>query len=387
MTIVTAHNRYQTPGGEDQAFAAEAALLEERDHRVIRFTEDNRRIPRMGRLRLAAAALWNRAAARRLRRLLEQERPAVVHFHNTFPLLSASALRAAKRAGVAVVQTLHNFRLFCPNGLLLRSGSPCRDCLGHAFPWPGLRHACYRASRAATALAAGAVLARRLSGTWHDGVDAYIALSQFARRIFVSAGVPEGKLRVKPNFVHPDPGPGDGRGGYVLYLGRLSQEKGIRVLLEAWRMLRPAGRLRIVGDGPLGTSLREQYREPGLEWAGRLPHDEALEALRRAAWLAVPSICYEGSPLAVLEALAVGTPVIASDLGGLPELVEPERTGWLAPAGDAQAWAAVLDRALSKTAQAAAMRGEARRCYQTRYTAEVNYQALLAIYRQAVGRD
>ncbi len=387
MTIVTAHNWYQTPGGEDEVFRAEAALLEEHGHRVIRFTEDSARIPHMGRLRLAAAVLWNRAAARRLRRLLERERPAVVHFHNTFPLLSAAPLRAAKRAGVAVVQTLHNFRLFCPNGLLLRSGRPCRDCLGRGFPWAGLRHACYRGSRAATALAAAAVVARRLSGTWHDGVDAYIALSQFARGIFVSAGVPEGKLTVKPNFIHPDPGPGDGRGGYVLYLGRLSEEKGIRVLLEAWRMLEPAARLRIVGDGPLRDTLREQYPESTVEWAGRLTREEALEALRQAAWLAVPSICYEGSPLAVLEALAVGTPVIASDLGSLPELVEPGRTGWLAPPGDAPAWAAVLDRALSQRAQAAAMRPEARRCYRSRYTGEVNHQALLAIYRQAVTRD
>lgn len=386
MTLVTVHNWYQTPGGEDQAYRAESALLEERGHRVIRFTEDSARIPAMGRLRLARTALWNRAAARALRQTVRRERACLVHFHNTFPLLSASVLRAARQAGAAVVQTLHNFRLVCPNGLLFRAGAPCQDCLGRAVPWPGVWHACYRAGRAATALAAGALLARRFTGTWHDGVDVYIVLSEFARSVFLRAGIPGHKLRVKPNFVHPDPGPGEGRGAYVLVLGRLSEEKGIRVLVEAWKMLKTGTPLRIVGQGPLAGWLRRQLPAANIEWSGALPHREALETLRQAALLAVPSLCYEGSPLAVLEAFAAGTPVAASALGSLAEIVHAGRTGWLVPPGDAQAWAAVLDEALRHPRRLAELRREARREYETRYTAEINYRALAEVYREAVSR-
>lgn len=386
MTIVTVHNCYQEPGGEDEAWRGESRLLEERGHRVVRFTEDNRRIAGMGRLRLARLTLWNGAAGRALRDLLERERPQVVHFHNTFPLLSASVLHAAQRSGAAVVLTLHNFRLICSNGLLFRAGAPCRECVRRSLAWPGLRHACYRGSRAATALALGALLARRLSGTWHDGIDAYIVLSQFARNVFAAAGVPERKLLVKSNCVYRDPGPGDGRGGYVLFLGRLSEEKGLRTLVEAWRGLKPARRLKIAGQGPLAAWLRERLAEPDIEWLGALPHERALEALRDASLVAVPSLCYEGSPMVVLEALAAGTPVLASDIGSLPEFVHPGRTGWLAPPGDAGAWTEVLRNALSDAAQLAAMRPAARREYERRYTAEVSYQTLMRIYQQVVRR-
>ena len=386
MTVLTVHNCYQTPGGEDWVYRSESALLEERGHRVIRFTDDNARIASLGRVRAAVMSLWNPGAARAVRRIILQERVQVAHFHNTFPLLSASVIRAARQCGAAVVQTLHNFRSVCPNGLLFRAGAPCRRCLGRRFPWPGLLYACYRSSRAATALAAASVLTRRLTGTWHDGVDAYIVLSEFARSLLLAAGAPERKLNVKPNFVHPDPGPGDGAGGYVLFLGRLSEEKGIRILVEAWKMLKPAARLMIVGDGPLAGWVERQADGAGIHWCGPLSHDAALAALRGAALLAAPSLCYEGSPLAVLESFATGTPVAASAIGSLAELVRPGLTGWLAPPGNAEAWAVLLDQALSQTKLLRGMREHARQQYLERYSAGVNYQMLLGIYRRAVER-
>lgn len=387
MTVVTVHNWYQTPGGEDRLYRAESDLLEAHGHHVIRFTEDNARIPRMGRFRLARATLWNFSAAARLRRLVRRERAAVVHFHNTFPLLSASVLRAARQAGAAVVQTLHNFRLICPNGLLFRAGAPCQDCVGRAFPWAGVAHACYRNSRAATAMAAGATLARRFTGTWHDGVDAYIVLSEFARAVFLRAGAPPGKLTVIRNFVQPDPGPGDGGGRYVVFLGRLSEEKGITVLLEAWKMVRCGTALEIIGDGPLASRLRQPSTGSRIRWLGPLSHAEALEKLRHAALLAAPSLCYENSPLAVLEAFAAATPVVASRIGSLAELIEHGQTGWLAPPAQPQALAEVLDEALSGPGLLAQMRLRARREYESRYTSEHHYRALLRLYEQVAGRD
>lgn len=383
MTILMVHEFYRLRGGEDRAFLAECELLESRGHRVVRFTEDNSRIASMGRLRLLGAALWNVRAAAALRRLMRRERPQLVHFHNLFPLLSASVLRAAQQCGVAVVQTLHNFRLLCVNGLLHRRGAPCQKCVGRRLPWHGVLYGCYRRDRAASAVAAVAGFAQRRLGAWHDGIDAYIVLSEFARAVLQRGGLPAERLHVRPNFVTPDPGLGDGGGGYVLYLGRLSEEKGLKVLLEAWKMLASPASLRIAGEGPLEAWVRSQTDER-IRYLGALPHDAALEQLRRALLLAVPSTCYEGSPLAALEALAVGTPLLASRIGSLPELVEPGRTGWLAPPGDAASWAEVLAEALSDRDRLVRMRAGARSVYQSRYDGEAAYASLMEIYRRVL---
>ncbi|MCS7315452.1 MAG: glycosyltransferase [Bryobacterales bacterium] len=386
MTVLLVHNRYRFRGGEDRAFEAEGALLEAHGHRVVRYVEDNARIPGMGRVRLAWTAIWNRRAYRQLRELIRRERPSLVHFHNSFPLLSVAALCAARDEGVPAVETLHNYRLACPNGLLWRDGKPCRACLGRAVPWPGVRHGCYRRSRAATLVAALAIAARKAAGAWHDGVEAYIVPSAFARAVLLEAGLPERKLVVKPNFVYPDPGPGDGSGAYAVYLGRLSEEKGVGVLLEAWSRLRGSRRLVLAGGGPLARQVQERSGSGGIEAVGVLDRDGVAALLRGAAILVAPSLCYEVCPMAALEALAAGTPVVASELGGLTELVTPGRTGWLVPPGDAAALAGAIEAALEDPSGLRTMRREARRVYLERYTAEANYRRLVEIYSRVVGR-
>jgi glycosyltransferase involved in cell wall biosynthesis len=387
LKILAVHNRYRYRGGEDFAFEAECALLESRGRQVIRYLEDNARIASMSTARLLQTTLWNHRAYRDLRALIARERPSIVHFHNTFPLLSAAALAAARDAGVPIVQTLHNFRLVCLNGLLLRQAAPCEKCVGRSFVWSGIRHACYRGSRAASLWAALSLAVRRARRAWHDGVEAFIVVSRFARAIFRRAGLPESKLMLKPNFVHPDPGPGDGRGGYVLYLGRLSEEKGVPLLVEAWKRLGSRTKLLIAGDGPLAERLRELASGHAIELLGARPRQEVFGLLRDALLLVAPSLCYEGCPLAVLEAFAAGTPVVASNRGGLAELVNPGQTGWLAPAGDAQALAAALDAALADPGLRTEMRRLARRHYEDKYTAEANYRRLMEIYRCALARD
>jgi len=383
LTIVAVHNWYQTRGGEDRVFEAECALLEAHGHRVVRYTADNASIARMSRLRLLKATLWNAAAYRELRLLVQRERAEVVHFHNTFPLLSASVLRAAKMAGGRVIQTLHNFRLICPSGLMLRAGGPCELCVGRALPWPGVRYGCYRHSRAATLLAAAAVLVGKQAACF-DGVDAYIAVSEFARKLFLRGGLRAERLTVKPNFAELDAGPGEGGGGYVLYLGRLSEEKGLHVLLEAWNLLGSGRILRIAGTGPLAGWVAREIHGRNVQYCGPVSRQQALQLLREAALLVVPSLCYEGCPLVVVEAFASGTPVVASNLGGLAELVTPAQTGWLVPAGDPEALATVLEQALGNTVRLRAMRKMARRQYEQHYTAEANYRMLMDIYRRAV---
>ena len=384
MNIVTVHNSYQVPGGEDEVFRAESGLLAERGHQVACFTADNAGIPELGRIRLLYSTFWNQAAYRSLRTLVEQRRASIVHFHNTFPLLSPAVYRAARDAGAAVVQTLHNFRMVCPNGLLLRDGRVCQDCVGKSFAWPGVAHACYRQDRLATAVAAGMVSYHRALGTWRRDVSVYIVMSRFAKSVFAAGGLPVEKLAVKPNFVHPDPGSSDGRGAYVVFSGRLSEEKGLKVLLEAWKRLKARAQLKLLGDGPLAGWIQQQVRDdPSMEWLGRLPREQALGVVRGAYLLVVPSLCYEGSPLAVLEAFAAGVPVVASRIGSLEEVIEHGRTGLHCAAGDPEDLAAALDRALAEPRLVAGMGRAARAEYEANYTASRNYERLIEIYEAA----
>ncbi len=380
MRILTAHNYYLEPGGEDQVFRSEAHLLEDRGHAVLRHSVDNRRAIGMSRLRIAASAVWNRSSGHEFRSLMAAHRPEVVHFHNTFPLLSPACYDAAREGGAAVIQTLHNYRLLCPGALLERGSGPCESCVGRQLAWPGILHGCYRSSRAATAALAGMTAVHGAAGTWSRAVDVYVALTRFARARFVEGGLPAAKIVVKPNFVWPDPGRGAGRGGYALFAGRMSEEKGLATLAAAWKLLDGAPPLKAAGDGPLAGTLTGV---PGVEWLGRRTREDVFGLMQEASFLVFPSLCYEGLPMAVLEAFACGLPVIASRRGAMAEVVEDGRTGLLFRPSDAADLAATVAWAATHPTELSRMRREARAEFESRYTAGLNYQALIEIYERA----
>lgn len=366
-------------------FAAEGELLEAQGHEVIRYTAHNDAVAAMGRLALARATIWNGEQYRALRALFAARKPDVVHVHNTLPLISPAVYDAAKREGAAVVQTLHNYRLVCPSGLLFRDGGPCRDCVGRAVPWPGVRHGCYRDSRAASAVVAAMLALHRARGTYHRMVDRYVALTDFAKATFVAGGLPAERIEVKPNFVATDPGYGQGNGGYALYVGRLSEEKGVRVLLDAWSHTGGGLPLRIVGAGPLTPYVAE--RAAGLEGVtlvGRVDPGDVAGFMRDAALLVMPSVWFEGMPMTILEAFAAGTPVVASALGAMAAMIEHGRTGRLFTPGDPQALAAELRWCAEAPERLRGMRETARAVYRSRYSAESNYRRLMEIYRAAL---
>jgi len=287
---------------------------------------------------------------------------------------------------VAVVQSLHNFRLLCANAYLYRDGHVCADCVGRWLPWPGVAHACYRESRAASAVVAMLLTAHRAWHTWSEHVDTYIALTTFARDIFVQGGLPAQKIVVKPNFVRGDAGPGPGRGGYALFVGRLSQEKGVHTLLAAWEHL--GAPLKIVGDGPLSGDVMEAVaRHASIEWLGRQPQDRVHALMQEADVLLIPSLWYEGLPMVLVEAFAVGLPAIASNLGALASLVAHERTGRHFRPGDPQDLAAQVEWMFAHPDLAAEMRRNARAEFEARYTPERNYQLLMDIYQAALARS
>jgi len=383
MRILALHTHYQQRGGEDESFSAEVALLQERGHQVQPVTFHNQGLETLRRWEQAAVTLWNREAYRQVREAIRTFRPDLVHIHNTFPLASPAVIHAAKAEGVPVVMTLRNYRLLCVNALLFREGRVCEACLGR-IPWRGAVYGCYRQSRAASAVVAGMLTLHRLLGTW-SLVDRFIALTDFARQKFIQAGFPPEKLAVKPNFVHPDPGPGEGRGGYALFVGRLSPEKGIRTLLRAWERLGGKVPLKIVGDGPLAGDVRQAVRQmPGVEWLGRKTPDEVYTLMGNAAFLVFPSEWYETFGRVAIEAFAKSTPVLAADIGAVAEVTEPGRTGLHFRPGDPEDLAAKVEWLLAHPTELARMRKEARAEYEAKYTAERNYQLLMEIYGQAL---
>ncbi|MBW4691352.1 MAG: glycosyltransferase [Lyngbya sp. HA4199-MV5] len=385
MRVLTVHNYYQQPGGEEQIFATEAALLESYGHEVLRYTLHNDNIMGSNSLRLAKNTLWNGTVYRELRSLLRQEKPQIVHFHNTFPLISPAAYHAVQDEGIAVVQTLHNYRLLCPNALFFRNGRICEDCLGKPFPLPGVVHGCYRGDQGATATVATMIGLHSFLGTWQNKVDVFIAYSQFAMQKFIQGGLPAKKLAFKTNFLHPAPEPGEGKGGYALFVGRLSIEKGLGVMLDAWQQLGGKLPLKILGDGPLAGQVIEATQQmPEIEWLGRKSLEQVYEIVGNAAFLVFPSEWYETFGRVAIEAFARGTPVVASKVGAITELIDHERTGLHFQPSDAADLAAKVDWLLTHPQELSKMRREARAEFEARYTAADNYKRLMEIYQSVI---
>ena len=385
LTVLAVHTYYQQPGGEDQVFAAERDLLEAHGNRVITFTADNQQIEQMNSVSTAATTIWSRSAYRELRALVRLHRPDVVHFHNTFPLISPAAYYAAHAEGVPVVQTLHNFRLVCPAATLFRSGAPCEDCVGRMVAWPGVLHGCYRGSRSATAGVTAMLAGHRLAGTWNRAVDRYIALTAFARDRLIAGGLPAERVVVKPNFVSSGIDVGRHQGGYALFVGRLAPEKGIGTLLDAWSRQPGERRLKIVGDGPLAGSVASAAaRMPGLEWLGRRERSEVIELIQDAAMLVFPSAWYEGFPMVIAEAYAAGLPIIASRLGSMTSLIRDGETGLHVRPCDAADLAAKMTWLFDHPEVRERMGRAARHLFEDDYAPEKNYRLLMDIYRDVI---
>lgn len=330
-------------------------------------------------LRLGASAIWSRSATRRVRLAIARSRPDVVHVHNTFAAASPSVFVAAHRAGVPVVHTLHNYRLVCPVATAFRDGHSCTDCVGRAVAWPAVVHACVRGSRAQSAAATATLAVHRVVGTYRERVSAYVALTEFQRALIVSGGgLPADRITVIPNFVDPDPGMSTEARKGLLYVGRLSEEKGVKPLLAAARHL--PGEISIAGDGPLALHAEVAARESAVLLLGRLDPAEVLRRLRSSIAMVQPSICFEGFPVAVAEAYATGTPVIASRIGSLVEVVEDGVTGLLAEPGDAEHLADRMRWAVEHPDAMARMGLVARNRYLERFTGAAHLAALLGLY-------
>ncbi len=382
MRVLMVHNAYQQRGGEDSVVESEVALLRQHGHEVHVYERHNDEVGQTPKWQLAAGTVWSSRTVRDVQALIAGFKPDVMHVHNTMPLVSPSVYWAAQKLGVPVVQTLHNFRLLCPQAMFVREGRVCEDCLGKV-PWRGVLHKCYRGSRIQSAVMAGMLTTHRVLGTFATKVDKFIALNEFCRAKMIEGGLDGDRISVKPNFVDWQPAPRwDQRVG-GLYLGRLTPEKGVDVLLRAL-VRQPGLRVRVVGGGPMAEVVAGAS---GVDYLGFLPLTEIWGHLSTASYMVVPSVWYEGFPRTIVEAFASGVPVIASRLGSLAEVVTDGKTGLLFNPGDDEDLAAKLAWAESHPQAMIRMGQAAREEYEARYTPERNCAELIEIYRSAMAQS
>lgn len=364
-------------------------MLADAGHQVVPYRRSNWEVQKfhgIQKLGLARRTLWASDTRADFLELLRAEKPDVVHVHNTFMMISPSIYSACVEVGVPAVQTLHNYRLLCPGATLFRDGMVCEDCMEGTL-LHSVQHGCYQDSRSTTAVVAAMLASHRLRGTWEREVAYFVALTEFCRDKFIEGGLPAKKVLVKPNFVHPDPGARTGDGDSAIFVGRLSAEKGVSTVLSAWKHLRLPIPLTVIGGGPDESQLRAQAARDALanvRFLGRIPREQTLAAINSARFLVFPSVWYENFPVTIAESFACQTPVIASRLGAMQEIVSDGRTGLLFSPGDPEDLARKVEWAWTHLDEMRAMGVEARREYESKYTAAKNLPILMDIYQRAI---
>lgn len=393
MKILFVHNLYQIAGGEDAVFLSEIELLRQKGHEVDVLQQDNASINSVfARIWTLINLIFSYGQYRKIKRHIELTKPDIVHVHNYFPLITPAVFYAAKKMKVPVVHTLHNYRAVCPTAFLLHKDQIQERSLKQSSWWV-VKERVYRNSWLGSLALAAMVETHKKIGTWQTKVDCFIALTDFSKAKFVEAGWPQQKIVVKPNFLD-DPFVGgssvrtnENSGGYALYVGRLSPEKGIKVLVEAWNDINLP--LKIIGDGPLkdyvsSVSSRQNSR---VDYLGLKARPEARELIRNADFLIVPSVWYETFGMVIIEAFAAGTPVVCSKLGSMANMVVDGMTGLHFEAGNAGSLAEKVQCLFDNPEKAREMGENARRVYLSEYTPDKNYEKLIQIYQQVIGES
>lgn len=376
--VLIVHNAYRNLGGEDSVVSSEIDLLSKNAIEVIKYRRSNDELKNMSSMQILSESLYCYRTVRDISDLVKATRPDIIHAHNTFPLISPSLYWVASSNKIPIVQTLHNFRVLCPQAMFLRNGKVCEDCLGK-LPWRGAVRGCYRDSMAQSSVLVGMLSLHRALGTYSEKVTRYIALNAFCRTKFIEGGLPAERISIKSNFVDVPSMPSGCRLG-GLFVGRLSYEKGIKTLADSIKFLTNP-KIRIVGTGAEESVIA---KDPHFDWVGSLSQEQVFSEMRQASWLVMPSIWYENFPRTLVEAFACELPVIASRLGAMAELIDDGVTGLLFNPGDPKDLAEKIQWAEDNPEEMRRMGENARAEYEAKYTADINYKQLIAIYEQAI---
>jgi glycosyltransferase involved in cell wall biosynthesis len=386
MKILQVHNKYRNPGGEDTVIEAECLLLKSRGHEVYQWFESSTEIKGYGwwkQFILMVSFFWSFTSYQRMKRWIRRVQPDIVHVHNTVPLVTPSIYYACKKMNIPVIQTLHNYRLSCANGLLFRKGKVCEKCITHKNPFYAFKYVCYRDSKSQSLIMSTHLWLHRKLGTYQKYISSYIALTAFAKQKNVLSGLPEEKIIVKPNFLPYGGKTNLHTKSFALFVGRLVEEKGVNTLLKAWEDIGSNLPLKIIGGGPLEERIKNILPESVI-FLGHKNREFILEEMRKAKVLIFPSEWYEGFPMTLLEAFSVGLPVIASKLGGPQEIVN-KNLGWTFEPGSPQDLTSKVYEMLTlNNSEYLSMSRRITQYYQEHYSEDANYEMLINIYQQAI---
>ncbi len=386
MKILIVHNSYRDAGGEDTVANQEVELLRNAGQEVVQYLRSNKEVERftpIQKIALPLNIIWSFESKAALKTLVRDFQPDIVHFHNTFFLISPAPYYACKLLGVPVVQTIQNYRFLCPAATFFRNGSVCEKCLGKTIPIYGFLYGCYRESRMSSAIPVTMLGLHNTLKTFRRCIDQLIAVTDFAKHKLLEAGFPSEQISVKPNIISPDPGVSAQRDEYAIFIGRFVQEKGVLTLLDALEM--KSIPIKMLGSGNLASVIQQKAKRiPAIDVVGWSDRDRMFSYLKKARFLIFPSEWYEGFPLAIAEAFACGVPVIASNIGSMSEIIMHGKTGLFFRAGDSRMLAATIGWAREHKAEMEVMGQNARKEFEQKYSATRNYDMLMTIYAAAI---
>jgi len=385
MKILSVHNEYLLRGGEEESRKAETLIMEKYGHEITYYTEYNSAIKELSNVNSALRTIWSQESYKKVQAVLDKDNHDVMHVQNFFPLISPSVYYAAKSRNVPVVQAIRNYRIICPACTLYRDGKICEDCVGKTIPYPGTAHKCYRDDVGASLAATSMLAIHNLANSWKH-VDVFVAVSDFVKQKLIQGGFAADKIVVKPNFVFPDPGANFDKEDYIVFVGRLQKEKGILNLMEAVAALNDRSiKLKIIGKGPLIKEvLTYTSLHTNIEYLGELPLEETYDIIGKAKFLIIPSVWHEPFGRVIAEAYAKGTPVVGSNVGGIPELIRNQQTGLIYQADDKSDLSEKITWMFAHPNEVKSMGLEARQEFLKKYTPEINYKMLMDIYNSVI---
>lgn len=382
--ILFLHNHYKVRGGEDSVVDQEIELFRSKGHEVDVLFFDNEQISGIfSQLKVAFSAIYSVTSRKILRKKVKEFQPDIVHIHNFFPMISPSVFRLLEKMKIPFVMTTHNFRTICANALLLRNGSICEKCIDKKFPLAGIKNKCYRDSYLQSIIMTLSFGVHKVLKTFNKA-SAYFVLTSFQKEKLSksSFGVDSSKLWTKPNFVDDFGFSKNPRKNHFLFVGRLSDEKGLDLLLDAFTG--SDYELKIAGTGPLLSDVKKAIiNNKNIEYLGLLSKEEVKEQLKSCRAIVVPSKCYEGMPMTILEGYSTGVPVVCSNMGGMAAVVDHEKTGYNFKPFDVNDLRTGL-KYIAESDNYIALQKNARRKFETDFSKENNYQLQNDYYNQLI---
>lgn len=382
------HNFYKVSGGEDKVVQEEINLLKKHGVEVISYFINNNEIninSLFDKFKVGINTIWSVEQQKKLKELMLKEDPDLVHFHNTFPMVSPAVYHTCQKLNKPVIQTLHNYRLGCPGAMLLRNNEVCEKCISGSL-LNSVKYGCYRNSRVQTVPLSTMLYTHRFLNTWNNKVDKYIALTNFAKEKFIQIGLNEDKITVKPNFIEKHIEGELEKEDQITFVGRISKEKGLHLLLAAWSKVGSKfnTKLNVIGDGPLRKELEDKYEHlSNVNFLGKLDSKDVLSYMSKSKYIIVPSIWYEGFPMTIIESYSVNTPVISSNIGSLKEVVINEITGFHFENNNINSLENTLKKALHYSDYDKLQRNINEQ-YEKKYTPSANFKMLINIYEEVV---